>query len=281
MWLIVVALIIYFNILIIEMLPIIADIPVVKQRIPVMSRISEVLHRLMPAFAVVALFSALTHQVALGGVFSVVRGRLLWYGPHTITLFVFSALIAGPALILFAMLLTEKISGKSILKDDLVNLVIRCISVLFPAYLFMRVIHLITLNWHGTLQREEVINILMSSGVFNLGEVTFGLVIPSLFFLIGAMRRDRWWIIITMFSILIGTFSFRWNMIVSELKIPPISPEAVLLHGSYIPNWAEWTILATALAFGLMVYTLAARYLPIYGRNYDGHENIYVSLKEV
>ncbi|SMP82830.1 prokaryotic molybdopterin-containing oxidoreductase family, membrane subunit [Desulfonatronum zhilinae] len=74
--------------------------------------------RMAYIFSVITLIAAVVATSILGGIFSVILDRTLWFGSGTPVWFVFSAVISGIAAMIFMTILTYSLNGKS-MGDDL------------------------------------------------------------------------------------------------------------------------------------------------------------------
>lgn len=59
---------------------------------------------------------------------------------------------------------------------------------------------------------------------------------------------------------MIGILGVRFNIVLPAL-MPPLLPG--LPAGQYYPSWLEWAAAGGVIAFGVLLYTLAVRWLPI------------------
>ena len=109
------------------------------------------LHKLMPVLAGVGTFLSFFHQGSLGGLYGVLRGRpfafregfAIW--PSTFFLFILSAAAAGPAFILLTTWLVSKISGKRLVRPEVLPLLGRISGLLLLPYVLLKAID--TLVW--------------------------------------------------------------------------------------------------------------------------------------
>ena len=109
------------------------------------------LHKLMPVLAGVGTFLSFFHQGSLGGLYGVLRGRpfafregfAIW--PSTFFLFILSAAAAGPAFILLTTWLVSKISGKRLVRPEVLPLLGRISGFLLLPYILLKSID--TLVW--------------------------------------------------------------------------------------------------------------------------------------
>ena len=98
----------------------------------------------MPVLAGVGTFLSFFHQGSLGGLYGVLRGRpfafregfAIW--PSTFFLFILSAAAAGPSFILFTTWLVSKISGKRLVRPEVLPLLGRISGLLLLPYVLLK-----------------------------------------------------------------------------------------------------------------------------------------------
>ncbi len=73
--------------------------------------------RMAYTFSVITLIAAVVATSILGGIFSVILDRTLWFGSGTPVWFVFSAVISGIAAMIFMTILTYSLKGKPMGED--------------------------------------------------------------------------------------------------------------------------------------------------------------------
>ena len=117
----------YFGVLTIEYIPLILENRQLN-RVGFFHHLAHNMHEIMAIFASTGAFLSFFHQGSLGGVAGVLYGRpfgyreglLVW--PWTFFLFTWSAAACGPCFTIFVTRLTEKISGKQLVKPEVVHL---------------------------------------------------------------------------------------------------------------------------------------------------------------
>jgi len=140
----------YLIVLCIEYVPIVLKNRKLSQ-IPSFLVFEFELHKLMPVLAGVGTFLSFFHQGSLGGLYGVLRGRpfafregfAIW--PSTFFLFILSAAAAGPAFILLTTWLVSKISGKPLVRPEVLPLLGRISGILLLPYILLKSID--TLIW--------------------------------------------------------------------------------------------------------------------------------------
>jgi Ni/Fe-hydrogenase subunit HybB-like protein len=92
----------YLTVLVLEAMPIFAGFPWLRNRWPKIASKMESVHQYAPILAIVGLGLSSLHQSSLGAVYGVLKARPFWFKPEMSVLFMFSALVGGIAMTLFA-----------------------------------------------------------------------------------------------------------------------------------------------------------------------------------
>ena len=149
----------YLLVLFIEYLPLILKSRMLR-RIPSFLVFEFELHKLMVVLAGVGTFLSFFHQGSLGGLYGVLRGRpfafregfAIW--PSTFFLFILSALAAGPSFLLVVTWLVSRITGKTLVKDEVLRFLGRLSGGILIFYVLFKAID--TLVWiNGRSRRWE------------------------------------------------------------------------------------------------------------------------------
>ena len=191
------------------------------------------------------------HQSSLGSMFLVMSHRLhpLWYSPFVSLLFFVSAIAAGMATIVCATTLSFVTFKRSL--DQ--RIIAELSSYLPWALGFYWVLRL------GELLGAGEFALIWSSGNYSLlflGEVVLFGVAPMVLFSMRSIRMNRWASFLSgqvvLFGVLLNRFNTTW------LGFLPVEGY------QYTPSWMEVAIQAGVLAATVVVYSLAAHYLPLF-----------------
>lgn len=128
----------YFNVLLVENLPLLGELRFVQQYMPWLARRLESLHKLAPFLAILGLGFSLLHQSSLGATYGIIQARPVWYRPDLSVLFIFSAVIAGVSLTLFASMLAARLTHRAHVDDSLIERLAQVVGWAVLAYLYFR-----------------------------------------------------------------------------------------------------------------------------------------------
>src|SRR5512139_3599794 len=115
------AIVIYLTVLILESMPIFARLEWLRNHWPNVAQRMEKVHHYAPVLAIIGLGLSSMHQSSLGAAYGVIKARPFWYKPEMSVLFMFSALVSGIALTLFASMLASRLTPKARVSDALVE----------------------------------------------------------------------------------------------------------------------------------------------------------------
>jgi molybdopterin-containing oxidoreductase family membrane subunit len=261
----------YFGVLTIEYLPLILENRQID-KIPFFHNLSHNMHEIMAIFAATGVFLSFFHQGSLGGVAGVLFGRpfafrehiLIW--PWTFFLFTWSAAAFGPCFTLFITWLTEKISGKKLVKDNVVELLAKISGWMITTYIIAKIID--TIYWATvtaplkgfTLKDFYSDNALYGFWIL-FAEIVLGGVVPGLILITKAGRKNPTLRVVAFALGIIGVSLNRWVMVLQVMATPVMAFDSWVL---YYPSWQEVATTILPVAYGVILIMISFRYLPIF-----------------
>lgn len=263
---------IYLTIMVLEFLPVIAEIPYIHKRWPWLTRVAHVLHKVAPAFAVLGLGISLLHQSSLGATYGIVKSRPIWFKPSMPIMFILSAVAVGPALTMAVAFILEWITGKKTIPHDVLRKIARASGLTMLAYLYIRLWDLAAVSYYGrTPAVSEALHMLNQQTPYNfgfwVGEVILGIVIPAIFFLVPRFNKNPLNLVIGAGLAVMGIVFNRWNVTVTGLFVPlDYSPGTIFRPEvvTYWPSLAEWGVGIGIVGYMLLMMTLGVRFLPLF-----------------
>jgi Ni/Fe-hydrogenase subunit HybB-like protein len=261
----------YFAVLTIEYIPLILENRQID-KVPFFHNLSHNMHGAMAVFAATGAFLSFFHQGSLGGVAGVLFGRpfayrehiLIW--PYTFFLFTWSAAAYGPSFTLFITWLTEKITKKKLVKDNVIYLLAKISGWMILTYITAKTID--TLYWMNTTAPAQGFdwsffyqnNPLYGKWILFTEIVLCGFV-PGLI-LVMKPTRENPSLRVTAFVLgIIGVSLNRWVMVLQTMAVPVLSFDTWAM---YIPSWQEVATTILPLAYGVILIMISYRYLPIF-----------------
>lgn len=191
------------------------------------------------------------HQSSLGTMFVIMSPRLhpLWSSMLLPVFFLVSSFAAGISLVIAGATISYRLFGRSLKVKTLARL-----SWFLPWILGFYVV----LKFGELIIANET-DLLFSSGGYSVlfwAELIVGAFLPILLFAFKQVRYSRLFSLIGAFLIMGGVILNRFD--VTWFAMAPVSGE------TYSPHWMEVAILVGVAAGLVLVYSLIARYFPVY-----------------
>jgi len=261
----------YFAVLTIEYIPLVLENRQID-KVPFFHNLSHTMHSAMAVFAATGAFLSFFHQGSLGGVAGVLFGRpfafrqhiLIW--PFTFFLYTWSAAAFGPSFTLFITWLTEKITGKKLVKDNVVHLLAKISGWMIFTYIIVKTFDTLYwmystapslgLNWQFFYQN----NALYTKMILFIEIVVCGW-LPGLMLIIRPIRENRTLRVTATLLAVIGVCLNRWVMVLQTMAVPVMTFDNWAL---YIPSWQEVATTILPVAYGVILIMISYRYLPIF-----------------
>ena len=263
----------YFGVLCIEYLPLILENKQIN-RVPFFHNLTHNMHEIMAVFAATGAFLSYFHQGSLGGVAGVLFGRpfafrehiFIW--PYTFFLFTWSAAACGPCFTIFITKLTEKIVGKKLVKDNVIELLAKIAGWMLATYMVAKIID--TWYWASvtapkmgfTLMDFYTNNPGSAYGIWILvTEIVICGVVPALILITDKGRKNQAMLWTAVFLGVLGVCLNRWVMVLQTLAVPmlPFTDWAL-----YLPSWQEVATTILPVAYSIIMISLSYRYLPVF-----------------
>jgi len=242
------------------------------QKVPSFLMLERRMHNVVPVLAGIGALLSFFHQGSLGGLYGVLRGRpfafregfSIW--PSTFFLFILSAIAAGPSFLLLITAAVEKITGRRLVEPQLLQRLGFLSGILMAAYVAAKSID--TLIWLnvtspsvGFAPWEYYEFAPFGRALLFVEIVVFGL-LPALLLLYPRTAEKRPWLLAGAFMVCGGVLLNRLVLTVQTLALPTLSFDEFL---RYVPSWQEVATFGGVVAYGVIVYSLSYRYLPLFG----------------
>ena len=261
----------YFMVLTIEYIPLVLENRQIN-KVSFFHHLAHNMHGTMAVFAATGAFLSFFHQGSLGGVTGVLFGRpfsyrehiLIW--PYTFFLYTWSAAAFGPCFLLFLTWLTEKISRKKLVKDNVIHLLAKISGWMIFTYIIVKSID--TLYWMystapgmgfewGTFYSN---NAFYGKWILFLEVIICGWV-PGLLLIFKSSRENTGLRVLATVLGILGVSINRWVLVLQTMAAPVMSFDQWAL---YIPSWQEVATTILPVAYGVILVLISYRYLPIF-----------------
>jgi menaquinone reductase, integral membrane subunit len=234
------------------------------------------LHKLVPVLAGVGTLLSFFHQGSLGGLYGVLRGRpfafragfLIW--PSTFFLFILSAIASGPSFLMLITATVEKVTGRRLVPNDIFRRLGFISGLLLSVYIAAKSID--TLVWlnvtspsAGFAPWQFYSHKPFGSPILFAEIVLFGL-LPAFLLIFRKTAAHRGVLLSAAAMACLGILLNRFVLTVQTLALPTLPFDEFL---SYTPSWQEVASFGGVVAYGVIVYSLSYRYLPLFGSKGD------------
>lgn len=264
---------IYLTIMIVEFLPVIAELKVFD-RWPWVRKGAHILHKATPVLAVLGLGISLLHQSSLGATYGIVKSRPIWFKPSMPIMFILSAIAVGPSLTMGVAYVVEWITGKRTVPHDVLRSVARFSGIGIMVYGYIKFWDLAAVTYYGrTPTISAALNLLNQQTPYNfsfwVGEIILGIVVPAIIFLTPKYNRNPGFLVMGAGLAVMGVLTNRWNTTVTGLFVPlSYSPGTLyqLEPVHYFPSLVEWGVAIGIIGYALTMLTLGVRFLPLFSK---------------
>jgi molybdopterin-containing oxidoreductase family membrane subunit len=224
----------------------------------------------MIVFAATGTFLSFFHQGSLGGMYGVLYARpfafregfMIW--PWTFFLFILSAIASGPSFTTLIVMITEKVSGRTLTSFKVKMTMGKVSGYLLGLYVILKGSD--TLYWALVNTPDSGMNMgHYFQGPYGywllFAELGIGGVLPAILLLTPQFRQSYWLLAAGMVLNCFGVTMNRFVQVIQNLAIPVLPFEKFI---AYLPSWQEWGITAGVFAYGFIIFSLAYRYLPVF-----------------
>ncbi len=283
LWEVTMCVCLYLTVLVLEAMPIIANFEWLRNRFPKIAAKMEHVHHYAPWLAIAGLCLSMLHQSSLGAVYGVLKARPFWYKPEMAVLFMFSAILGGISLTLFASMLSARLTPRAKVNDSNLEKLAHFVGWALVPYLYFRAWDWLAMTYTHQPGRTEGLAVLTKGPLsfnFWVGEILLGCIIPMILLLKQGTRQNRFWRMLALAMVVGGVVAYRWDVNLSGLLVivSYLPGEAAVTYTSYTPSLVELGAGLGVIAFGLTAFSLGVRYLKVVDHRYVAKE--HVSVKE-
>jgi Ni/Fe-hydrogenase subunit HybB-like protein len=267
LWEVTMCVILYLTVLMLETMPILANLEWLRKRVPRVAAKMEHIHHYAPILAIVGLGLSSLHQSSLGATYGVIKARPFWFKPDMSVLFMLSAIVGGISLTLFASMLASRLTSKAKVSDVLIERVANFVGYLLIGYFYFRAWDVLSVTYAYDPGRSEGLDLITKGPLafnFWIVEMLLGMIVPMILLLYKPTRMNRFWRMIALFLVAAGVVAFRWDTnITGFLVVMPYVPGQAIAYTSYKPSLIEILTGAAIIAYGLTAFSLGVKYLRV------------------
>jgi Ni/Fe-hydrogenase subunit HybB-like protein len=266
LWEVSMCLTLYLCVLLLETAPLIGRTDWMQARFPWLSNKMMHIHHFAPILALLGLGLSMLHQSSLGATYGVLIARPIWYKPSLSVLFMFSAIVGGPALTVLITKLSGKLTPRAKVDDTLLEKITLFIGWALVGYIYFRFWDAFSMTYTYEPGKTEALGMLTSGPLafnFLVGEMLLGAVVPAVLLLVPRFRKSWTAQVIALMLIVAGVVAFRWDVNMSGLLVvlTYLPQEVTTIYTTYFPSVIEIISGVGVVAYGALAITLAIRYL--------------------
>ncbi len=266
LWEVSMCLTLYLCVLMLETAPLIGRTEWMQTRFPWISNKMMSIHHLAPFLALLGLGLSMLHQSSLGATYGVLIARPIWYKPGLSVLFMFSALVGGPALTVFITKVSGRLSSRAKVDDFLLEKITLFIGWALVGYVYFRFWDVFSMTYTYEPGRSEALSMMTSGPLafnFLVGEMLLGAIIPAILLLVPRFRKSWTAQVVALALVVGGVVAFRWDVNMSGLLVvlTYLPQEITTIYTTYFPSTIEILSGLGVVAYGALAITLGVRYL--------------------
>jgi Ni/Fe-hydrogenase subunit HybB-like protein len=258
----------YFSVLMAETLPIIAEMDWIKRVFPKLSAKIQGIHHFSPFLAILGLSFSLLHQSSLGATYGVLQSRPAWYRPTLALIFIYSAVLGGISLTIFASMISSRLSEKAKINDKILNPLTRALGWGLMGYLYFRFWDTFALTYNYQPGRSESLTMLTKGALsfnFWILEILLGAIIPIFIFMKKKWRENESLRMFALAMVVVGVIAYRWdtNMVGQMIVLTYLPREIQTLYTQYTPSLIEILVGIGVVSYGFMAFTIGVRFFKV------------------
>lgn len=281
LWEVTIAVMLYTTVLVFETMPTFARFEWLRKRFPKIAGWMEGVHWYAPILAIIGLGLSSMHQSSLGAAYGVIKARPFWFKPEMSVLFMFSALVGGISLTLFASMLASMLTTKAKVNDMLIERVSRFVGWMMIGYFYFRAWDGLATGYTYDPGRTEGLHLLTKGPLsfnFWIGEMLLGMIVPMVLLLYTPTRTHRISRMLALFLVAAGVVAYRWDINISGLLVVmPYVPGQGIAYTNYRPSVVEVLTGSAIIAYGLTAFSLGVKYLRVVDHSLVDHTHITVT----
>ncbi|MBI3738305.1 MAG: polysulfide reductase NrfD [Chloroflexi bacterium] len=284
MWEVTMCVVLYLTVLVFESMPIFAGFDWFKKRFQKLAGWMSHLHHYAPYLAIAGLFLSMLHQSSLGAMYGVIKARPFWFKPEMSVLFMYSAIVGGISLTLFASMLSARLTSKARINDGLIERVSYFVAWALAGYLYFRFWDALAQNYTYQPGRTEGLQLITSGPLafnFWFSEILLGTLAPMIMLLTPATRKHSFWRMVALGLVVLGVIAYRWDTNISGLLVVVsyLPGQPAIAYTSYRPSLIEFMTGAGVIAYGLLAFSLGVKYLRVVDHRLAAEEYETVKVK--
>jgi Ni/Fe-hydrogenase subunit HybB-like protein len=191
------------------------------------------------------------HQSSLGSLFLLMPYKLhpLWWTPLLPLMFFTAAAFSGLSMAIFVAVVSFRAFRRHLELGLLTDLA-KIVSIMLGIYLVLKVGDLLLAGELGLVLSEGWLSLLF------LAEMVIGVIVPMI--LLGTRKIRE-----SSSGLLWGATCVLVGLALNRTSVPLLALKATS-GAVYFPHWMEFTVAAACVAAGVLLFTQAVRFLPVF-----------------
>lgn len=245
--------VLYTTVMGLELLPLVFERFNKKDSMP-----ARVIHTVTIPLVITGITLSTMHQNSLGALFLIIPDKLhpLWYSPILPVFFYVSAINLGLAMVIFESSISARVFKRG-LEMDILSGLGKALPYGLGLYLVLKLGELIISGDFGLLFEGS-----LRSNLFLL-ELLIQVILPLVFLSMPKVRQNPSKLFWSAALVVVGTVFNRINVVLIGPRVPT--------GAAYFPNWIEFAVTIGLISGGLILFMLAARYLPVFEAEAEAH----------
>jgi len=277
LWEVTMCVCLYLSVLVLEAMPILANLEWLRSRHQKIAEKMSHVHHFAPYLAIAGLCLSMLHQSSLGAVYGVIKARPFWYKPEMAVLFMYSAIVGGIGMTIFASMLSARLTPKARVNDALLERLAGFLGWLLVGYVYFRAWDWLAMTYTYEPGRTEGLEMITSGQLsfnFWIGEILFGAIVPMILLLKQKTRAHPFWRMVACALVVGGLVAYRWDVNMSGLLVvlSYLPGQPTVAYASYTPSLVEVAAGLGVIAYGLALFSLGVRYLKVVDHRYASSE---------
>jgi len=165
---------------------------------------------------------------------------------------------------LLCVWITQKATKKELIKQSVFHLLAKISGWLLATYILFKIVD--TISWaYGVVPRAGMSFTDFYQGAYGMwlivAEIGIFGIIPAIILITPKLRERNDLLIIGALMNVIGIVLNRFVFSIQTLAIPVMPFDTFM---SYFPTWQEWGIALGSIGYGILLFSLSYRYLPLF-----------------
>jgi Ni/Fe-hydrogenase subunit HybB-like protein len=221
--------------------------------------IVKMIHRITVPVVIAGVTLSTLHQSTLGTLYLAMPHKMhdLWWSWPLPVLFYISSIGMGLSAMILIWIIAGKVFGRAKLEMDLLGGLAKGSIWVWVTYAVLRFGDLLLTGDAPAMFAFD------SASIWFWIEIILMAVAPIVLFSLRRVRESELALLLTSLVVTIGVFMNRFNSTLTAQEVNRFTVASVTETASYSPHLMEWVMQLGILGVGVLVWYLAARFLPV------------------